>query len=64
MHTLPFFGGMAEWDEIMKALKKINYSGDITLEAGNFLNVLPKDLYPEGTKMMAAIARHITGLME
>ena len=63
LHILPYFGGMADWDRIMKALKKINYSGEFTLEAGNFLNLLPRELYPDGTRLMASIARHITGLM-
>lgn len=59
LHTMPYYGGFADWDSIAKALKDINYEGDFTLEAGNFLKPLPKELYPMGAKMMVEISRHI-----
>lgn len=59
MHVLPYLGGMADWDRITKALKEIDYSGDFTFEAGNFLKPLPKELYPVGAKMMAATGRYL-----
>ena len=58
-HTLPYLGGMADWNEIMKALKEIDYTGELTFEAGNFLKSLPKELYPDGAKMMVATGRYL-----
>lgn len=58
-HTLPYLGGVGNWDEITAALKEIDYSGDINFEAGNFLKPLPKELYPDGAKMMAATGRYL-----
>ena len=63
-HTLPFEGGMADWKEIMKALKEIGYTGDLTLEAGNFLISLPKELYPSGARMMADTGKYLRDLFE
>lgn len=59
MHTIPYLGGMADWDKIMDALRDINYSGDFTYEAGNFLNPLPKELYPIGVRMMAETGKYL-----
>lgn len=63
-HTLPFEGGMADWQEIMKALKEIGYTGDLTFEAGNFLIRLPKELYPSGARMMADTGKYLRELFE
>lgn len=60
MHTIPFYGGMADWDEIVKALCEIGYDGAFSLEAGNFLTPIPTELYPAGTKMMGATARFLS----
>ena len=59
LHTIPYFGGMADWEKIMKALREIGYSGDFSLEAGNFLKPLPKKLYPDGAKLMASTAKFL-----
>lgn len=64
LHTIPFLGGMAKWDKIMKALKDIKYDGNINFEAGNFVNVLPDELFPDAAKMMAAVAKHIARMMD
>ena len=58
-HTLPYLGGMADWDGITDALRDINYSGNFSFEAGNFFNQFPKELYPECVKFMADIGKHI-----
>lgn len=63
-HTLPFLGGMADWDGITKALREIQYTGDFNFEAGNFLLKLPKELYPIGAKMMAETGRYLVGKIE
>lgn len=59
MHTLPYLGGMADWDAITKALADIDYKGDFNFEAGNFLKPLPKELYPHGAKMMAETGKYL-----
>ncbi len=64
LHTIPYYGGLADWDSIAQALKDINYDGDFTLEACNFLKPLPKELYPKGAKMMVEISRHIMSKIE
>ncbi len=57
-HTLPYLGGVVNWEGIISALREVGYSGDINFEAGNFLKPLPKELYPDGAKMMAAMGRY------
>lgn len=57
-HTLPY-GGVADWTKIMKALNEIGYTGDLTLDAGNFLTPLPKELYPAGAELMVSVAKHL-----
>lgn len=59
MHTLPYLGGMANWDGITKALADIDYKGDFNFEAGNFLKPLPKELYPCGAKMIAETGKYL-----
>lgn len=64
LHTIPYLGGMAEWNSIMRALKGINYGGSLNFEAGNFCNQFPKELYSDAVKMMAAVGRQLVGMME
>lgn len=63
-HTLPYLGGMGEWDKITTALREIGYSGDINFEAGNFLKPLPKELYPDGARMMTAVGRYLVNKIQ
>ena len=59
-HMIPF-SGKINFDEIIDALKEINYQGDITLEVLNFLNYFPLDeeSYQIGTNMMYEAAKRI-----
>ena len=43
-HTLPYYGGMGDWNCISQALYVIGYGGEFTFEAGNFIKILPKEL--------------------
>lgn len=61
MHTLPYYGGMADWNMIMKTLSDIGYTGDLTFEAGNFLS-LPTELYPAGAQMIASVGKHLRNI--
>ena len=58
MHTLPYFGSM-NFERITRALGKINYTGDVTLEADGFIKTLPDALVPSALAFMAEVARHI-----
>ena len=63
-HTLPFHG-IIMWKEVAKALKKINYRGEITLETGGFFTKgMPKEAYPEATRCMADTARKFCEMIE
>ena len=59
MHTVPYIGGAADWDKIMKALADIGYDGSFSFEAGNFFNQFPKELFPECAAMVAKIGKHL-----
>ena len=56
-HTMPFMGKI-NWDEIMLALKAINYDGDFTFESDNFLYNLPAELYLEASALMLNVGRY------
>ena len=60
-HTLPFMQKI-KWEEIMQALKNINYTGDFTFEADNFLAVFPPELYMNASTLMLDVGRYLTSL--
>ena len=62
-HTLPYYG-ICDWDEITQALKEIDYAGDFTYEAGNFINVLPRELALSGAKHMVNVGRYLIEKIE
>ncbi len=64
LHTCPFTGKLP-WDEIASAFAQIDYKGDITLEADNFLarNLAPS-LYPQGLQFMEAAGRELIRMIE
>lgn len=63
-HTLPFHG-IIKWNEVAKALKDINYSGEITLETeGFFHKSFPKEIYRDATKYMAEVTRRFCEMIE
>ncbi|MCL1795146.1 MAG: sugar phosphate isomerase/epimerase [Oscillospiraceae bacterium] len=57
LHTLPFTQKM-NWDEIMQSLKNINYDGELTFEADNFISKFPPALYPEASSLMLKVGRY------
>lgn len=58
LHTLPYFSKI-HWDSVCAALKEIGYTGDLTFEAGNFVNPLPTELASPAAKFMVATGRHL-----
>jgi L-ribulose-5-phosphate 3-epimerase len=62
-HTLPFFSKM-DWEPIAAALKAINYAGDFTFEADEFLAGVPEDLLPSAYKLMHDVGRYLISRCE
>lgn len=62
-HTLPFMEKL-DWASITAALGEIDYQGDFTFEADNFLFVLPKKLQLEGAKFMVKTGRYLIEQVE
>ena len=63
-HTLPFHG-IVMWNEVAKALRSINYSGEITLEAeGFFTKDMTKAAIIEGAKYSAGIAKKFANMVK
>lgn len=58
LHQIPFSLNV-DFEAIINALKKIGYSGDITLEAGTFLRDYTAENVFEGVKLLAQSARKI-----
>ena len=57
-HTLPFMEKL-DFESICKALGEIDYTGDLTLEANNFIRSFPKALLPEACRLMAKTAGYL-----
>lgn len=59
LHTMPYFGGMIDWDKAMKALAEIGYEGDLTFEVPGYFDALPKELIPSAAKLLADTGKHL-----
>ncbi len=57
-HALPYTLNV-DFKKVLDALKKINYQGDITLEADTFIGKFPLELYPQAAKLMAEAADYM-----
>jgi len=57
LHTLPFTQKI-NWDDIMKALKNIDYNGDFTFEADHFLSGFPDELLLSASSLMLETGRY------
>lgn len=62
-HTAPFMMNLP-WEDIAKGLAEINYCGDLTLEADNFLAHLPDELFPAGLRFMYEAAACLVNKIE
>lgn len=56
-HTLPFHGNI-KWDNVIKALKEIDYDGNFTFEADNFFKKYPFELVQSALNHMHDIGRY------
>lgn len=62
-HELPYSRSIA-FAPILEALKEINYRGDVTLEAVNFMVRFPLELYPQAARFMAEVAYSLKNRLE
>jgi len=62
-HALPFTMDI-DFDKVIKALKKIDYKGYITLESNGYLKSYTEENILEGMKNMAAAARKLAEMYE
>ena len=63
LHTLPFTQKL-DWTAITAALKEINYKGEFTFEADNFLARFPDPLKPQASKFMHDVGRQLIAMIE
>ncbi len=63
LHTMPFFGSINNWEEIMKALAEIGYRGDITFEI-KALDNMPDALVEDTLKMLHRVGETLVEMVE
>ena len=57
-HTLPYYG-IVNWDRVAEALADIDYTGDLTYEAGSFFAGIPSQLWPHAMRYMADVGKYL-----
>lgn len=63
LHTMPYLGKI-DWDNVLKALSGINYSGDFTFEAMNYYNNFDDNNIEKGLKYLHDIGRSMIEKIE
>ena len=63
LHQIPFAGSI-DWEEIIKALKEIDYKGEFTLEADTYLQAFDADNIFEGVKNLKDSVRQLADMFE
>lgn len=63
LHTIPFTGAINNWEEIMAALGKVGYKGDITFEI-RALNQIPDALLEDALKFICRIGENFAEIVE
>ena len=63
LHTLPG-SARINWDAVCRALADVDYKGEFTLEADNFLNKYDIEFRPTATRFMADVCKHLTNKIE
>lgn len=63
LHTIPYNSKM-DWDSIARALAEIDYKGNFTYEADNFIKPFPDELLFECERFMAHIGRSMIRKIE
>ncbi len=62
-HTMPFVEDL-DWQSITEALGQIDYEGEFTYEANEFLAKMPQELWEPAMKLMAATGRYLIDQVE
>ncbi len=62
-HRIPFAGSI-DWVEVVKALREVDYKGEMTLEADTYLHAFNAENIEVGIKNMADAARRLVAMFE
>ncbi len=62
-HTFPYTGKI-DWDEVCRALAEIDYTGNFTFEADNFLIPYPDELMPACFALLESTGRYLIKKIE
>lgn len=62
-HTIPYVGKM-DWEEIIRAFRDIDYSGDFTFESERFYEHIPADFLPVALKYVHDLGRYLISRIE
>lgn len=57
-HTLPYYGTI-NWERVMEAFAKINYTGNLNYEAGLFVKNVPPELRVQSAGYMAEVGQYL-----
>lgn len=63
LHKIPFSGSI-NWNEVVKALREVDYKGEFTLEADTYLNAFNAENVEIGVKNLADAARKLVEMFE
>ena len=58
-HLMPYMG-IANWDRFCQGVHEIGYTGVLSLETFNAINIFPQELSMEALRMESAIARQLS----
>lgn len=62
-HLLPYLGEL-NWENIMKALKKVEYKGELTFEIVKYLEKVPEEMLPSALEFANKIGRYLISICE
>ncbi|MHC1695898.1 MAG: sugar phosphate isomerase/epimerase family protein [Eubacteriales bacterium] len=62
-HTIPYLGKI-DWKGVAQALSDIGYTGELTLEADNFMASFPDEMLPTAAKFMHDTGRQLIHMVE
>jgi sugar phosphate isomerase/epimerase len=57
-HTLPYLGRF-HWDDVLAALKKVGFEGNLNFEIISYLNKLPVELLPDALRLAEKTGRYM-----
>lgn len=57
-HTLPYTQ-YTDWESVVQALAEIDYTGNFTYEASNFITSFPEPLWADAAKFMVTVGRYL-----